>query len=295
MEPRIEIRRLQLDYRVPPTLVAGGGGDLRARLDEVAARVLPVLLERALAPLDDGRLVVLRRVSSHVRLGALTAAGEVMPWAVRWAESLAAEVRRAVDEAIASGGAVTETAAAFAGPVEAIAHYVVDALAGRLDRWCWRPSLGVLATARRALDDTASGGGDPHRQALARPSSGRWWRRGEPCRRWSPISRGPAVRRGRSRWCPRRSRAAWSPRSGRNRPPGPRSGRPSRRSIAWRSESPAGRWRSLRRAWATAAPGEARHRPIRTTRATSCCWSRSPSPIGRICAAPPTCSTMRGP
>jgi hypothetical protein len=170
MEPRIEIRRLQLDYRVPPSLVAGGGGDLRARLDEVAARVLPVLLERALAPLDDGRLVVLRRVSSHVRLGALAAAGEVMPWATRWAESLAAEVRRAVDEAIASGGAVTENATVFAGPVEAIAHYVVDALAGRLDRWCWRPSLGVLATARRALDDTVSSGGDPHRQALATPT-----------------------------------------------------------------------------------------------------------------------------
>lgn len=169
MEPRIEIRRLQLDYRVPPSLVAGGGGDLRARLDEVAARVLPVLLERALAPLDDGRLVVLRRVSSHVRLGALAATGEVMPWATRWAESLAAEVRRAVDEAIAKGGAVTDNAAVFAGPVEAIAHYVVDALAGRLDRWCWRPSLGVLATARRALDDTVAAGGDPHRQALPTP------------------------------------------------------------------------------------------------------------------------------
>jgi hypothetical protein len=168
MEPRIEIRRLQLDYRVPPSLVAGGGGDLRARLDEVAARVLPALLERALAPLDDGRLVVLRRVSGHVRLGALAAAGEVMPWATRWAESLAAEVRRAVDEAIASG-AVTDEAAVFAGPVEAIAHYVVDALAGRLDRWCWRPSLGVLAAARRALDDTVSSGSDPHRQALATP------------------------------------------------------------------------------------------------------------------------------
>jgi hypothetical protein len=158
---RILFRRVNLRCQ------SAAGSAAAAHLGEVARRLLPDALDRALEGLDDGRIVVLRRVENRVDLAV---GGDEMRLAEAWAASLAAEVRAAVARARAGRrGGEDDGAVVFDGPLPLLVAYVIDALGGRLDRWYWRPEAGALGEAQRALAALPGTGGAAHAYATAPP------------------------------------------------------------------------------------------------------------------------------
>ncbi len=162
MGARIDIGRLHLRY-----VLKEGRSVSRSQLDDVAVRLLPEALEQALGDLDDGTLVVLRRVSAQVRLRSSEGA---TVWARAWAESLATQVRALVKEVHAGADtAEEEVGVGFSGPVAALARYAIDAVEGNLDRWYWSPEAGALKAVQRALSSLPGVDGHTHAYASSPP------------------------------------------------------------------------------------------------------------------------------
>lgn len=131
----VEIHRLELRYRTPSAM--------RSQLDELAVRMLPAALEEALGGVDDGRIIVLRRVEARVRLGRPPDPAFVTAWAKQLAQSIEQAMRQARPE---PSGDV----AAFPDAISALSCYVSDAMARRQDAWWWREG-GALSLVRRTL------------------------------------------------------------------------------------------------------------------------------------------------
>lgn len=131
----IEIHRLELRYRAPNAM--------RRQFDELAVRQLPAALDAVLGGLDDGRIIVLRKVESRVRLGRPRDSELVTSWAAQ----LAASIQLAIDQATPDRDA---NVVIFADAIGALASYVSDALRGRLEAWWWQEP-GVLALVRGTL------------------------------------------------------------------------------------------------------------------------------------------------
>lgn len=138
----VRIQRMELRYRAPAA---------RSPLDDLAVRQLPAALDDALDGLDDGRIIVLRRVEAKVRLGRIEEPGLVRQWAAQLARSVEQAIDQARDQASARARPEPDAnVAVFADALDALACYVADALANRLGAWWWR-SPGTLALVRRSL------------------------------------------------------------------------------------------------------------------------------------------------
>ncbi len=159
MEPRIDIRRLHLRY-----VERSGARVDRSRLDDVAVRLLPSALERALDGVDDGAIVILRRVAVRVRLHE----GMEATWARAWAESMASEIRRLITELrTRSSPAESLVGVAFAGPVDALARYAIAAVEGQLGEWYWSDESNTLRVIQRALSALPGVDGRTHAYAAS--------------------------------------------------------------------------------------------------------------------------------
>jgi hypothetical protein len=150
MERQVHIRRLVLRYR-------GQAAAERTRLDAVAHGALQRQLDQVLAPLDDGRrIIVIRKLSTHMVLAGGLAETAL---AKRWAEQIAASVRQVLGGALPPIG---DEVAVFDSAIEVLASYVEAALAGGLDHWVWAGHGGALAAALRAGASLPGGDGRTH-------------------------------------------------------------------------------------------------------------------------------------
>lgn len=150
MEPSIHIRAF--DLRCPPKLDA----ERRRRLATVATRELPAALARAAGPIDDGRLIFVRRLDVRAPLRA----GSDQASAARWADAIAVALRDARGDVVM-----------FERPLDALVAFVEAALGGRPDEgighWPWVPS--VLETIRAALSSLPALDGRSHAFATTPP------------------------------------------------------------------------------------------------------------------------------
>jgi hypothetical protein len=159
MEPRVDIRRLHLRY-----IERSGTRVDRSRLDDVAVRLLPSALERALDGVDDGAIVILRKVAARVRLHE----GVEATWARVWAESMASEIRRLIAELrTRPSPAESMVGVAFAGPVDALARYAIAAVEGQLGKWYWSDESNTLKAIQRALSALPGVDGQTHAYAAS--------------------------------------------------------------------------------------------------------------------------------